>query len=122
MTYEFYKVLHLSGIFLLTSGLMGVFFTVWSGSSLQGKVKSASFALHGLGLVLILVSGFGLLAKLGLAKDMPNWAYAKMGIWMVFALAISVLKRKAQLGMPLYILLLACYAVAAYLGVYKPMI
>ncbi|MBC7457207.1 MAG: hypothetical protein H7235_02935, partial [Bdellovibrionaceae bacterium] len=53
MTYEFYKIAHLLGIFLLTSGLMGVFFTVWAGAPFQGKVKSASFALHGLGLLIM---------------------------------------------------------------------
>ena len=71
-------------------------------------------------LVFILVSGFGLLAKLGLAREMPAWAYAKLSLWVVFALIISLLKRKSQIGMPIYILLLACYAAAAYIGVYKP--
>lgn len=120
MSYEFYKFLHLTGIFLLISGLMGVFFTVWSGQNLTGKIKSASFALHGLGLVFILVSGFGLLAKLGLAREMPTWAYAKLGLWAVFALIISLLKRKSHIGMPLYVLLLVCYCAAAYIGIYKP--
>lgn len=120
MTYEFYKVLHFVGFFLLLSGLMGVFFTVWSGASLQGKVKSVSFALHGLGLLFILVSGFGLLAKLGYMQQMPTWVYFKIAIWMFFALAISILKRKGQMGMPLYVLLLLVYAFAAFLGVYKP--
>ena len=122
MTYEFYKVLHLVGFFLLLSGLMGAFFTVWGGNSFQGKVKSASFALHGTGILLVLISGFGLLAKLGYMQNMPTWIYFKIALWMFFALAISILKRKGQLGMPLYVLLLAAYAFAAFLGVYKPAI
>jgi hypothetical protein len=120
MSYEFYKILHLLGLFLLTSGLMGVFFTVWAGAPLQGKVKSASFALHGLGLVFSLVSGFGLLARLGLVSGLPTWVYYKLGLWAFFALAISVLKRKGHMGMPLYILLLLGYFCAAYIGVMKP--
>lgn len=120
MSYEFYKLLHLIGFFLLISGLMGVFFTVWTGGKLQGKVKSASFALHGTGLLVILVSGFGLLARLGMAQQMPTWIYFKIAIWVFFGVAITLLKRKGHLGMPLYILLLSAYAFAAYLGVYKP--
>ncbi len=120
MSYEFYKILHLLGLFLLTSGLMGVFFTIWSGAPLQGKVKSTSFSLHGLGLVFLLVSGFGLLARMGLAREMPTWVYFKLGLWAFFALAVSVLKRKGHLGMPLYLLLLAGYFCAAYIGVMKP--
>ena len=120
MSYEFYKIAHLLGIFLLTSGLMGVFFTVWAGSPLQGKVKSASFALHGTGLLIMLVSGFGLLARMGLVGAMPTWVYLKLGLWAFFAVAVSVLKRKGHLGMPLYLLLLAGYFCAAYIGVIKP--
>ncbi len=120
MSYEFYKFLHLIGFFLLISGLMGVYFTVWNKGQFQGKVKTVSFALHGTGLLVILVSGFGLLARLGFIQQMPTWIYFKIAIWIFFALAISLLKRKGQLGMPLYLLLLAAYAFAAYLGVYKP--
>lgn len=120
MPYEFYKVLHLTGIFLLISGMMAVFFVIWSGGVLQGKVKSVAFALHGLGLVFILVSGFGLLARLGMAQAMPVWVYYKMGIWAFFALGISVLKRKSQIGLPMYLALLGGYLLAAYIGVYKP--
>lgn len=122
MPYEFYKVLHFIGFFLLLSGLMGVFFTVWSGNPLQGKVKSASFALHGTGLLIVLVSGFGLLARLGYIQSMPTWIYFKIMVWMFFAVAISLLKRKGHLGMPLYILLLLAYGLAAFLGAYKPAI
>lgn len=120
MSYEFYKIAHLLGIFLLTSGLMGVFFTVWAGTPLQGKLKSASFALHGTGLLIMLVSGFGLLARMGMVGAMPTWVYFKLGLWAFFAVAVSVLKRKGHLGMPLYLLLLAGYFCAAYIGVMKP--
>ncbi len=121
MTYEFYKIAHLLGIFFVISGLMGVFFTVWAGTPLDGKIKSASFAMHGTGLLVMLISGFGLLAKLGLVQGgMPTWVYFKFGLWAFFALAISILKRKGHLGMPLYALLLVGYFCAAYLGVMKP--
>lgn len=120
MSYEFYKISHLLGIFLLVSGLMGVFFTIWAGTPLQGKVKSASFALHGTGLLIMLVSGFGLLARMGLVQGLPTWVYFKLALWAFFALAVSILKRKGHLGMPLYLLLLAGYFCAAYIGVMKP--
>lgn len=120
MSYEFYKFLHLVGIFLLMTGLMGVYFTVWSGSSFQGSVKKFSFAMHGLGLLIVLVSGFGLLARLGLTSGLPTWVFVKLGVWAFFAIAISLLKRKGQIGWPLYALLLLGYGLAAYMAVYKP--
>lgn len=120
MPYELYKVIHLLGLFLLISGLITAFTLTSNGHALAGKVKTFAFALHGLGLVLILVSGFGLLARLGLAREMPVWAYIKLGVWGVFALYISVIKRKGQIGWPLYVSMLSVFLVAAYLAVYKP--
>lgn len=120
MSYEFYKMFHLIGFFLLLSGLLGVFFAVWNKQPFQGKIKSLSFALHGTGLLFVLVSGFGLMAKLGYIQVIPTWIYVKIAIWMFFAVVISLLKRKGHLGLPLYALLLAGYILAAYMAVYKP--
>lgn len=120
MPYEFYKVLHLTGIFLLISGLIAAYGATAYGHSLSGKIKTFSFATHGVGLLFILVSGFGLLARLGLAKEMPTWAYVKFAIWGLFAIFISILKRKGQLGWPLYVAMLSIFLFAAYTAVYKP--
>lgn len=120
MSYEIYKLIHLLGLFLLISGLMGVYYTVKSGVAFQGNIKKFSFALHGLGLLLILVSGFGLLARLGMAANMPSWVYIKLTIWIFFAIIISVLKRKSHIGWPLFVLLMAGYLIAAYTAIYKP--
>ena len=120
MPYEFYKIMHLTGIFLLISGLMMAYAITSSGHALAGKIKTFSFATHGTGLVLILVSGFGLLARLGLAREMPVWAYVKFAIWGAFAIFISILKRKGQLGWPLYVAMLGVFMFASYTAVMKP--
>lgn len=119
MSLEFYKLLHIIGIVLLTTGLVGVLTLRWSGQTLFGKVKTFSFVTHGLGLVLILVSGFGLLARLGLFSAIPVWAYIKILVWGLMALAISLLKRKGHLGWPLYLAILFLFIVAAYNGIFK---
>jgi len=121
MPYEIYKILHLTGIFLLVSGLIGLLTLVWSGHGLSGKVKTFAFITHGVGLLFILVSGFGLLARLGLAQQgLPPWIHVKLFIWIVFGGLIALLKRKGQMGWPLYFLMLAIFVTAAYYGVYKP--
>lgn len=120
MPYEIYKVLHLIGIFLLISGLISAFAITSSGHALAGKIKTFSFATHGTGLALILVSGFGLLARLGLARDIPTWAYVKFALWGIFAIFISILKRKGQIGWPLYATMLGVFLFAAYVAVNKP--
>lgn len=122
MPYEIYKILHLVGIFLLTSGLVGILALVWSGHGPSGKVKTFAFITHGVGLALLLVSGFGLLARIGIPQGsgMPFWIYVKLVIWLIFGGLIALLKRKGQIGWPLYFVLIAIFTTAAYFGVYKP--
>lgn len=122
MPYEIYKILHLTGIFLLTSGLVGMLVLAWSGHQIAGKVKTFAFVTHGVGLLFMLVSGFGLLARMGFMHDqgLPTWVYVKLTIWLVMGGIISLLKRKGKLGWPLYFLLMAIFITAAYFGVYKP--
>ncbi len=117
--YEFYKMIHVIGIFLLISGLISLFVLAWSKQELKGKIKTFSFILHGTGLLFILVSGFGLLARLKL-MPMPSWAYGKLIFWGLFALAISLVKRKGSSGFPIYAALLVLFFGASYLAIYKP--
>ena len=119
MPYEIYKMIHLLGLFLLISGLITAFTLTSNGHALAGKVKTFAFALHGLGLVLILVSGFGLAARLGLVGGLPTWVKAKIGVWVVVGL-IVILIRKMKLQVKIWLpLVLALFTMAAYLAVNK---
>ena len=121
MPYEIYKILHLTGIFLLISGLIGMLALAWSGHGITGRVKTFAFITHGVGLLFILVSGFGLLARLGIMHDgFPGWVFGKLAIWLILGGFIALLKRKGQLGWPLYFLMLALFMTATYLAIYKP--
>lgn len=120
MSYEFYKVLHLTGVILVFSGLVGLLTVKMSGGVVAGKVKSLVFLSHGLGLLLALVGGFGLMARLGLHQGIPGWIYGKLAIWLILGGAIAVLKRKGQLGWPLFLGLIVIFIAAGYLAVVKP--
>ncbi len=120
MSYEFYKIIHLISIVLLFSGLTGILAIQMSGGTLSGKAKSLVFRAHGLGLFFLLVSGFGLLAKLGLTKNIPGWIFGKLAIWLILGLAVSLVKRKGHIGWPIFISLISIFSLAAYLAVMKP--
>lgn len=121
MPYEFYKVLHITGLILVFSGIAGVFFPVLAGHPLEGKNKRFAFITHGIGLLLMFVSGFGLLARLGIAKDgLPHWIYAKLVIWLFLGGAIALAKRKGQIGWPLFVLFVGVGITAAIIAVIKP--
>jgi len=121
MPYEFYKVLHLTGLILLFSGLMGLLMVKMTAGQLAGSTKKLIFISHGVGLLFILVSGFGLLARLGLVRELPHWIYIKLAIWLYFGGAIALIQRKAEkLGKPLYLMFLVVFILAASVAIYKP--
>lgn len=120
MTYEFYKILHLISIVLLFSGLIGLLTVQMSGGALVGKVKSLVFISHGVGILFLLISGFGLLARLGLTRNLPGWVFAKIAIWLILGGSLALVKRKGHIGWPLFISLIGIFSLAAYLAVIKP--
>ncbi len=117
MSYEFYKVLHFTGIFALLIGI--TLLTAWSLEKTSASLKKWGFIFHGASLVIILVSGFGLAARLGLVGGLPNWVYAKLFIWFLFGAFIAVIKR-ANLGLKSTLIALVLAIISAYIAGNKP--
>ena len=107
-----YKIIHLTGISLLALGVGGM---------MAGGEKRKTFAmLQGIGLVVMLVSGFGLLAKLKFTPYVPPFAVVKIVLWCLIG-ALPVLFRKLKTPLPAAILIsLILVGTMAYLGVVKP--
>jgi hypothetical protein len=120
MTYEFYKIVHMLGLITLFFGFGGLLVTAYAGVALNTKARMMGFATHGLGLILLLLGGFGMLGKMGLMKQLPGWALAKLGIWVLMGAAISIVKRKGHIGWPIAILLFGLGTTAAMLAITKP--
>jgi hypothetical protein len=117
MSYQFYNILHVVGVIVLFSAL-GVL-AASAGSTSSALRKAASVA-HGVAVVVILVAGFGLLARLGFFGDIPTWAYLKMGLWAVLAAIIVPLKRKPEWAVGLWVAMPVIGALAAWLAIAKP--
>ncbi|HEY7214745.1 MAG TPA: hypothetical protein VIC28_08955 [Thermoanaerobaculia bacterium] len=117
MSLAAYKVIHVLSIMLL--------FTAF-GSMLSGLQSGASRKLagmtHGLALVLILVSGFGALAKIGLSNPgiWPGWLWLKVLIWIVFGGVIVLIRRAPRASTLLWWVLPLLGGLAGYLAMYKP--
>lgn len=120
MSYEFYKIIHFIGIALVLTGLAGMLTVKMSGAALEGSTKRLVFLGHGVGLLFVLVSGFGLLARLNMAQSMPGWVYGKIAIWLILGGIAALLKRKGHIGTPLYFLLIGIFGIGAYFAVTKP--
>jgi hypothetical protein len=103
-----YKIIHYVGIFTLVFAL----------GSLFTKYNKVAVAGHGIGLLLIILGGFGMQAKMSLG--FPNWMIAKLVIWFIFGAAIVLAKRNILKGLGAWIVMIGLASVAAYLGLMKP--
>ena len=118
MSLAFYKVLHLFGIALLFTGVGGLCILSISGSD-SVKARRLSSILHGLALAIVLVTGFGLLAKLGMGATIPLWLWLKIAIWIALGGVIVVIKRAPQYATAMLFALPLLGAIAGYLAIYK---
>lgn len=121
ISYSVYKIIHLVGVFMVFLALGGVATNSINGGTKNHSWRKGVAITHGIGLVLSLVAGFGLLARLGMAQGgFPGWAWAKLAIWVIFAGVIGLLIRKPALAKPLWALLIFLGGLAAYLAGTKP--
>lgn len=112
MDIAFYKLIHMIGLISLFLG-MGGMITYVKG---QSPVKGLIGAFHGIGLLLIIVGGFGLKAKLHY-EGFPSWIIIKLLIWFAFGAMIVLAKRGVLKGATLWSVMLLLGVVAAYLGI-----
>ena len=121
LSYAVYKLMHVLGLLLTFTGLAGVVFAFALTPTPQPKMRKLAFITHGLGLLLILVSGFGMLARMGLVGGLPPWIHAKLTIWVLAGLAIAVAKRKSEkLAVWIYAATVLLGFTAAYIAIFKP--
>lgn len=112
----FYKFLHHLGLVLTFLSLGGLGALALTGQA-QSKARTPFVALHGTGLIIILVAGFGWLAKLG--YGLPTWAIVKILVWLALGALIVPLRRQPALARPLTLIAVpSLAAVAVFIAVW----
>lgn len=106
---DIYKVIHLAGVIILF-GALGA--GVYTASSKNNKLAAA---LHGISLVLILVSGFGLLARLW-GNQFTWWIVLKLLIWLLLGGSYALAKKRLLPENTAFAFILALGIIAAILG------
>jgi hypothetical protein len=121
LTLAFYKVLHIFGVILMFAALGALVYRALSGDTNEGGRKLAGMS-HGIALVLILITGFGALAKLGFGGDsgFPLWLIGKLVLWLLFGGVLVLIRKKPEWAKLLWWLLPILGGLAAYLALYKP--
>jgi hypothetical protein len=114
-----YKILHLAAVLGLFGALGAV--AVHAGNGLareQNALRRSVSALHGLSLLLILVSGFGMLARLD--AGLPGWAIGKLVIWFAAGALLAVPYRAPGRARLVLWALPILGGLAAWLAISKP--
>ncbi len=100
ISYTVYKIIHYGGIFTAVAAL-GAFLTLSAagGTPLVREPWSKRLvAAHGAGLFLVLLGGFGMLARLEVTQGLtlPGWVWAKLAIWVILGALVTLAKRRPE--------------------------
>lgn len=120
MSYQFYLFLHLLGIGALFFVLGGLFLHAVNGGTKETNVmRKPSAAMHGIALFLILLSGFGMLARIG-GSTSDLWVLLKVAIWVTMGAAIMIPLRAQKLARPLWYVVPIVLMLAGWVVTEKP--
>ena len=122
MSYQAYKVIHLVGIFLTLGALAGLALAAANGATKQTNPARRLIAVfHGVGLFVVLLGGFGLLARLGMTHGtFPGWVWAKLGLWVLIGALVAVPYRRPELARAVFVSIPLLGGLAAWLAIFKP--
>lgn len=120
ISYQVYKLVHFFGIFMLLFSLGGLILHRINGGASQYSWRKQAMVTHGVGLFLILLGGFGMLARMGLVGGLPGWVYGKLAIWLALGALILVIRFRPGTARGLWWGGIALAVGAAYLAINKP--
>ena len=115
ISYHVYNLIHFSGVFLLLMAIASLATHYWNGGTRESLKGRRFFHIaHGLGMFLILLGGFGMLARLGIHWPWPNWIIIKFAVWIALGGVVALIPRFPNHGKTLWLLVL-CLAIGAAL-------
>jgi hypothetical protein len=118
MDYTTLKIVHLTGLALTFMGLSGILAINMAGGAPFSK-RLIFYIAQGVGLLLLIVTGFGLGAALGLHAP-PGWMKAKFVIWLLAGGAMVLATRFSRYGGAVLAIFTLLVVAAAWLAIDKP--
>lgn len=117
-----WKVIHLFAVLFVFLCLGGLSLHAMNGGTRSSNTAHRLVVIsYSLGLVLILVAGFGWLgASDAMSGGLPGWAGAKLAIWLLVGGMLALPYRRPRLARLLWIAAPLLGAAAAYLATTKP--
>jgi hypothetical protein len=120
MPYPIYKLIHYLGIFTVVIAVALVCMHVLRGGTRADYPHRRALAIaHGTAMVLVLLGGFGMLARLEY-RGIPGWLYPKLLIWLFLGASTALAYRNRAFARMLLVALPVIAVLAAYFALYKP--
>lgn len=119
VVFTLYKVAHILGMVLVFMALGGALALTRLGAD-RTRARKWLAMTHGVGVLLLLVAGFGMLARLGVPWPYPAWVWGKVVLWLVTGALLTFSLRHAQWARLLWWTGPLVGVVAAYLAIAKP--
>ena len=114
--YTAYKVVHYLGIFMVVTALSATFARSAQEGAADPWRKRLSM-VHGVALFLVLLGGFGMLARLD--AGFPGWIMAKLGVWLVLG-GIVAARKSPVASVRALVLVPILAALAGWIAYAKP--
>lgn len=117
-----YRFIHFLGIIMIFVSLGGVMVHVFNGGAKADNAwRKPAGITHGIGLFLVLLGGFGMMARLGIQWPWPGWLFVKLAIWLLLGGVTGVVYRLGAKGKSLWAVVVLLGAIAAYMAIMKPL-
>lgn len=116
-----YTTLHILGTIILFQSLGAFLFDAMNGGTKATGTRLRMLRImSGAGLLLLLVSGFGMLARLEITWPLPGWAWGMILIWLVLGSVGWIIKKYPASAAVWWRLSFVLGALAAFFGIVKP--
>ena len=119
MPYTVYKLIHYIGIFAIFASYGGLIFRAALGSD-DAKLRKFGAIFGGIGLLLMLLGGFGMIAKLGYSY-VSGWLVIKYVMWLLLGGLVALINRKPELSKVWFFVTITLGIVASYAAIFKPL-
>ena len=118
MPITIYNFLHIVGLIMIYSALGGMAtYAANGGEKVENLWRKKLAMVHGIGLFLMLLGGFGMLARLGIHFPWPGWVSVKVAIWLFLGGCIALSYRKPKIA---FAAAIVAGSIAAFLALWKP--
>jgi hypothetical protein len=122
MSPDVYKLVHVAGILMVFLSLGGLALHGINGGTRESNdARRLTAVTYGIGLLLILLGGFGWLGATGaMGAGMPGWTWAKLGIWMAIGGLLALPTVKPELSRVVWFVAPVLGVLGAWLARTKP--